>query len=487
MKSREKGGLCVPKPTVAVAMSGGVDSSVTCMLLAEQGFELFGITMKILGTQAASQMHSACAPAVEEEAREVCRKLGVPHYTVDLTEEFEAEIITPFIENYLKGRTPNPCVLCNPKFKFGHLLNKARELGADYLATGHYAQAGKILEQTGEFTENHVIAEFHQDVCRSPDGSIGQQTGKPRSRYLLARGKDPGKDQSYVLYGLNQDMLGHAMLPLGGLTKEQVVDISRRRGLVAADKPESQEICFVGGGSYRAFLRERNVEARPGLIVDTSGKVVGRHQGLAYYTVGQRRGLGISGPHSLYVVNIDPDANQVVVGTREEAYAKGCYVGDVNFIMSDHPGSPVRGTCMVRYRGREVNATLIPDPDDRYGAGKRQVSGVSSALSSEAGSEAEAGRGDAVVETGRDGRVVETGNGSDVVEAGRGGRVAENGSSNGVVEAGRGNGLVEAGNRDGLVLVEFDEPQFAVTPGQALVFYQGAFVYGGGTILKSLR
>lgn len=402
------------RPTVAVAMSGGVDSSVTCMLLAEQGFRVFGITMKILSPDVTSCSGSAIYPAIEEEARQVCGKLGVPHYTVDLTEEFESEIVTPFIKSYAGGKTPNPCVLCNRKFKFGHLLSKARELGADYLATGHYARVGTILKQTGgssgEFVENHVIAATGLGNGTSPAGANGKAQSRGCSRYLLARGKDPGKDQSYVLHGLNQDMLSHAILPLGSLTKKQVIAISRQRGLVPAEKPESQEICFVGSQSYRDFLRQRKVEAIPGPVVDTSGKVVGYHEGLPYYTIGQRRGLGLSGPHSYYVVDIEPDANRLIVGKREEVYAKGCYIGDVNFIIEDYPKSPVRGTCMVRYRGKEVSATLIPGEDHRPGAGK-----------------------------------------------------------------------------GGAVLVEFDEPQFAVTPGQALVFYQGEFVYGGGTIVQAIR
>ena len=427
-----------------------VDSSVTCMLLAEQGFDVFGITMKILGAPA-TPLHTACAPPIEHEAREICRKLGVPHHTVDLTEEFEAEIITPFIESYSRGTTPNPCVLCNAKFKFGYLLNKAMELGADYLATGHYARAGRIPEHTGEFIENHVMAATtaaNADAATGTDragaesrdaavASAGQAGAVAEAsmadpgrgqRHLLARGLDPGKDQSYVLYRLNQDMLAHAMFPLGSFTKKQVTGLSRRRGLLAAEKPESQEICFVGGAgwnSYRELLRERNAEARPGLIVDTSGRVLGRHQGLAYYTVGQRRGLGVSAPYSLYVVGLVPEANQVIVGKREEAYAKGCYIDDVNFIMSDYPEAPVRGSCMVRYRGKEVNATLIPGREGRPDGGKDGVLGDSS---------------------------------------------------------GKGPGL-----RNGVVLVKFDEPQFAVTPGQSLVFYQGDLVYGGGIIIEPVR
>ncbi len=419
----------VPKPKVAVAMSGGVDSSVACLILAEQGFNVFGLTMQVLDTRSytggsfAAGQGLSPALTTAEDAGKICRELGVPHYTVDLVEEFEAEVIAPFIENYRQGKTPNPCLICNTRFKFGQLLDKARKLGARYLATGHYVQAGRILGETGEFVENHVLAAGNLN-----QGCPGMANGLPREdetafRPLLARGKDSGKDQSYALYGLNQDMLRHSMFPLGSLTKREVREISKRRGLDSTEKPESQEICFVAKGSYKTFLRERNVEARPGPIVDTSGRVLGRHTGLAHYTVGQRRGLGISGSYPLYVVSIDPDANEVVVGKREEAYANGCYVGDLNFIMAGYPDSPVRGTCMVRYRGREVAATLIPGPDNRL-----------------------------------DGSIGTSPDASLLRPAG--------------------------GSRNDTMLVRFDQPQFAVTPGQALVFYKGRFVYGGGTILQ---
>ncbi len=215
----------------------------------------------------------------------------------------------------------------------------------------------------------------------------------------------------------------HALFPLGNLTKQHVREIAAQKGLVTAEKPESQEICFVTQGSYRTFLEERNVKTLPGLFVDTSGKVLGHHKGLAFYTVGQRKGLGISSPYPLYVVGIDAGENVVIVGKRNEAYSEGCYIEDLNFVMVDHLDSPVEGTCMVRYRGREVPATLIPLKNDLLHRGPGQVS--SHEQEGLASSE----------------------------------------------EAGR-------------VLVKFDQPQFAVTPGQALVFYRGEFVYGGGTIVK---
>ena len=388
-------------------MSGGVDSSLACALLVEKGFHVFGITMRI-------PVESKTATDAAEDAKKVCDRLGVPHYLVDLTCEFEKEVVSPFVEAYSRGITPNPCVICNPKVKFGHLLERSLELGAEYLATGHYARAGRVNLKTQELVENHVIPGF----CK--DHSTYDVEHPLSSRTYLARGKDRGRDQSYVLYGLDQDMLHRAMFPLGNLTKSMVREMAKDIGLDVAEKPESQEICFIAQRNYKEFLRHKRVSETPGLIVDTSGKVLGRHRGIANYTVGQRKGLGIESTRPLYVVHIDAKENKIVVGRREEAFASACYIGRLNFITVDEPDSPVHGTCMVRYRGQEVEATLYPRP-----------------FSSRRSDQTETGCG------------------------------------------------VVLGESD-IARVEFSAPLFAVTPGQSLVFYQGSYVYGGGTILKTV-
>lgn len=379
---------------VAVAMSGGVDSSLACALLVDRGFDVVGFTMKLLANPPSYLDPAArpcCTLEMTEDAKKICYLLGIPHYTINLVDEFEEEVIHPFIEEYVRGRTPNPCLWCNSKMKFGHLLKKAREIGAQYLATGHYVRSGRFTPE-GEFVENY-------DAYEDPR----------ESRTLLLRGKDRFKDQSYALYDLSQDMLSCSMFPLGRLTKKRVRELAREKGLVTAEKPESQEICFVTAGNYRTFLEERGVKPEPGFIRDTSGRILGRHHGIPFYTVGQRKGLGISAPEPLYVVAIDPEANEIIVGRREEAYSVGAYVENLNLIARSSLGGPVRGTCMVRYRGKEVPATMMEDE-----AGKE--TGVSSRA-----------------------------------------------------------------------LVKFDEPQFAVTPGQALVFFQGEVVFGGGIISRPAR
>lgn len=378
------------RPRVAVAMSGGVDSSVACLILRTLGFDVVGLTMKLLPSAPGSNLNSnpCCTIEMAEDARKVCNKLGIPHYTVNLVEEFEAEVILPFIRQYAQGSTPNPCLACNRAMKFGHLLKKAREIGADYIATGHYARVGQ--EIGGEFIENHLWV---------------KDNGPIMTRVLLKRGVDRSKDQSYALYPLTQDMLSSAMFPLGSLTKSEVRKIARDAGLPTAFRPESQEICFVDG-DYREFLMKRGISAIEGPILDTSGKLLGKHRGIMFYTIGQRQGLGIGGTRPLYVVDIDRERNAVIVGSRQEAYSRGCVIEDVNLIALDDLAGPERGTFMVRYRGKEVDGTLGPVP------GRKSV---------RSGDEAEA---------------------------------------------------------------LFDEPQFAVTPGQALVMYQGDVVFAGGTICR---
>jgi tRNA-specific 2-thiouridylase len=235
-----------------------------------------------------------------EDAKRICTELGIPHYTVNLVSEFDESVILPFIRSYAAGRTPNPCLDCNKAMKFGHLLYRAREIGATYIATGHYARTGRFVD--GQWVDNVA-------------GEVA-----PADRTLLLRGVDSSKDQSYALYSLTQDELAHSMFPLGGLTKKEVRRIAADSGLRTADKPESQEICFVTGG-YRDFLTGRGIRVEPGPIVDTAGRVLGRHTGIPFYTVGQRHGLGVAGGEPLYVVDLDVLSNTVVVGKREEAYS----------------------------------------------------------------------------------------------------------------------------------------------------------------------
>ena len=234
-----------------------------------------------------------------------------------------------------------------------------------------------VLPQKGSIVGKAIVilsAIIAVRILACPYLSLIHIWEEAKARILLARGTDRGKDQSYALYGLTQDMLKHALFPLGNFTKQHVREIAAQKGIITAEKPESQEICFVTQGSYRTFLEERNVKMLPGLFADTSGKVLGHHKGLAFYTVGQRKGLGISSPYPLYVVGIDAGENVVIVGKRNEAYSEGCYIEDLNFVMVDHLDSPVEGTCMVRYRGKEVPATLIPLKNDLLHRGPGPVS-----------------------------------------------------------------------------------------------------------------
>lgn len=337
---------------VAVALSGGVDSTAAAVVLQEEGYRVFGVTMLVADTLPAN-------------AAEAAASLGIEHHVFDLREAFRAAVVDYFAEAYLAGRTPNPCVVCNPRIKFGALMQRALSLGARYFATGHYARVWR-------------------------DGST--------RRHLLGRGLDTRKDQSYVLYGLKQEQLRRLLLPLGVRTKEEAREIVRRRGLKVGDR-ESQDICFIPEGDYRLFLERLGVSARPGPIIDHEGKTVGRHRGLAYYTVGQRRGLGIAAGHPLYVLELDPARNAVIVGPENFLYRDRCVVGETNYIPFDCLEESLTVTAKIRYTAEDKPAVLTPAGDDR-------------------------------------------------------------------------------------VIVEFTEPERAVTPGQAAVFYQGDLVVGGGTILE---
>lgn len=270
---------------VFVAMSGGVDSSVAAALLVEEGHDVVGITMQLWPAE--DRPGGCCSVSAVRDARRVCDVLGIPHYALNFRDTFEREVAGPFVEAYASGRTPNPCVACNDRVKFNDLLARVLTQEADFLATGHYAR-------------------------------IVQRNGEP----WLARGADADKDQSYFLYRMTRSHLERVLFPLGGLTKARVREIARERGLPTAEKDESQEICFVPDDDYAAYVRERYPQTlRPGPIVDTDGRVLGRHKGIAYFTVGQRRGLHLGGRGPYYVVALRPEDDAVVVGGPEELLA----------------------------------------------------------------------------------------------------------------------------------------------------------------------
>lgn len=313
--------------TVAVGLSGGVDSSAAVALLLEAGYECIGVTMRHLPAEAAN---SCCSLESVVDARRVAKKFKIPHYLVDVEETFRERVIEPFEQAYLSGVTPNPCALCNRYVKFGKLWEWAQAQGADYIATGHYA---RIVERDGV--------------------------------YQLWRARDLDKDQSYLLYSMTQRDLEHILFPLGEMTKAEAREVARAHELRTADKPDSQELCFVPGNDYRQYLEEHRPEAaRPGDMVDTTGKVVGQHRGIAFYTVGQRKGLGVSAPVPLYVVGVTGAANQVVVGTREEVIAQGAWVSGVNYPDGVVP-APFVGETRIRAHGEAQRSEWIPEVPDR--------------------------------------------------------------------------------------------------------------------------
>lgn len=369
---------------IAVAMSGGVDSSAAAAILKEEGHELVGFTMQLWNQRRGINVDENGEPRPSRccslddvyDARRVAEELGFPFYVLNLEKEFERDVVQPFVNSYLNGETPIPCVACNSRLKFASLDKLAISLGCEKVATGHYARV--------EFDET-------------------------ANRHRLLRGRDPQKDQSYFLWELTQDQLSRALFPLGELSKNDARQAARDSQLAVAEKKESQEICFVPDGDYAGFIdrylaAEQQTGRLPGTgeIVSAGGAVLGEHAGIHRYTIGQRRGLGIAHERPLYVLNIDSIENRVIVGSEDELLSDEFAAAGVNWIAIDDPSDLVRAEIRVRYRHTAAPATITPLPDNR-------------------------------------------------------------------------------------VRVKFDEPQRAITPGQATVFYRGDEVVGGGWIVKSSR
>ena len=356
---------------VVVAMSGGVDSSVAALLLHREGYDVIGVTMKLYDIDQADlpEYYRGCCTLDDvEDARAVCRILGAPHYVLNVQREFRAFVIDYFRREYENGRTPHPCIACNDKIKFSFLAQRARMLQAAYVATGHYARI-------------------------EPDGP---------DRWALRRGVDADKDQSYVLFGMRQEQLSGTLMPVGHYPKPEIRRLAEEAGFPNADKPDSQDICFIPTGDYREFLRERtpiSSNTGPGDIVDAAGNVLGSHEGIQYFTVGQRRGLGLSGGPPRFVIRLEPDTRQVVVGSETDLYRDTLYADPVSWVSGVSPTGPVEVTVKIRYKFAEAAAIVTAVGDG--------------------------------------------------------------------------------------ALVRFREPQRAITPGQAAVFYQGDTVLGGGPIAGS--
>jgi tRNA-specific 2-thiouridylase len=347
-------------------MSGGVDSSVAAALLAEQGHRVIGLSMQLYDASGDRAFGSCCSIDDLHDARKVAAAIDIPHYIMNFERQFDEQVISNFVGEYAAGRTPLPCARCNSDLKFATLAERAHALGADHVATGHYARVER-----------------------------DSQSG----RYLLKRGVDRSKDQAYFLFSLTQEQLAAALFPVGDRQKDAVRDYARRRRLPVAGKPDSQEICFIPDHDYKAFVdRERPHAARPGAIVDESGHVLGLHEGVHRFTVGQRKGLGLahSTPVPLYVLSLDPSEGRVTVGPKPSLERTTLEASGVNWIV-DRPSAPLRVTAQIRHRHEAAPATIVADGDAR-------------------------------------------------------------------------------------ATVTFDLPQIAITPGQAVVFYQGDVVAGGGWI-----
>jgi tRNA-specific 2-thiouridylase len=319
---------------VVVAMSGGVDSSVAAGLLAAAGHDVIGLSMQLYDQRSSPEAFGSCCSLDDlHDARRVAHSIGIPHYLVNFEERFRETVVQNFVSEYAAGRTPIPCVHCNADLKFAELAGRAEAFGAECVATGHYARVA-----------------FDEDA----------------RRYKLLRAVDRNKDQSYFLFGLSQQQLAHAMFPVGHLTKPEVRAEAQRLGLAVADKPDSHEICFVADGDAAGFVERALPDgAREGEMVDTSGRVIGRHQGVHRFTIGQRRGLGLSSTIPLYVVKLDAEQSRVVVGPKEALGRDEMTAGNVNWIAGTPPASAIRATARIRHRHEDAPATITPLPGAR--------------------------------------------------------------------------------------------------------------------------
>ena len=320
------------KGKVVVGMSGGVDSSVAALLLKEQGYDVIGVTMQIWQEEKQcdiSENGGCCGLSAVEDARKVAQVIGIPYYVMNFRQEFQNKVIDYFVDEYYKGRTPNPCIACNRYIKWESLLHRATEIGADYIATGHY---GKIITL-------------------------------PNGRLSVAKSASLNKDQSYVLYNLTQEELKHTIFPIYGMEKDRVREIARDNNLPVAMKKDSQDICFVPDGDYASFIeKETGKPCQPGNFVDTNGRVLGRHKGITHYTVGQRKGLGIAFGEPKFVIKINPSDNTVVLGSAQDLMVREVTVSDVNYMSVDGISEPVRVMGKLRYSQKEAPCTIMPGP-----------------------------------------------------------------------------------------------------------------------------
>lgn len=311
-------------------MSGGVDSSVSALLLKKQGYEVTGITMKLFEQE--QEQGSCCGSDATYDAKRVCDVLDIPHYTINFKEKFHRHVIEDFITCYANGKTPNPCIECNKYMKFGAMYEKAKELGAYYIATGHYAKT---------------------------------EYSKEYKRWILKKSKAGRKDQSYVLWSIPKELIEHVLFPLADFEeKEEIRKLARENKLSIANKPDSEDICFVTDGNYKKFLEEHsNVQPKPGNIVNTKKEVLGTHKGLYYYTIGQRKGLGISNPVPLFVLGFNKEKNEVIVGEEQELYQKEMIVSDINLLLVDKIEGEMEVEVKTRYSAKLAKAKIKQEED----------------------------------------------------------------------------------------------------------------------------